>query len=362
MLRDLIWSTLPPAKRRNFTYLATAARIAFLAFVVLAAAAISQHILVDNGPRGDLGIDFAVFDRAAHDPAELVYRFQRTPFAYPPTALVLMKPLTELGYWFWAAFSAVVFAVSVTMVAGKKVGALSLVSPGVIKGLVQGQTSMLLGGLLFLGVRLSPLLGGAIWGVAVTIKPHMLFFAPLAFLVRRDWMRLNGIALGAGFLVLASLLFLNPSLWWWWLQALSNFNSMIDHGEMTRVISPAGRAAELGFPIAPFIIAGFALGAAAVLFAAPKLEGAHLIALITASSIVASPYAHPYDATALIPACVMLLLDARWIYAIPAGLIFIGTQQMTVVSLVFILVVLLVESIWQRARNSESVVLPPADG
>jgi len=160
------------------------------------------------------------------------------------------------------------------------------------------------------------------------------------------------MALGLSLMVLASILLFDPLLWWQWPQALNNFNDLIDQGALKRVVSPAGWAAERGLPTAPFVIAGLILGGAAVSFAAPKLEGAHLIALITASSIVASPYAQPYDTTALIPACLMLLVNARWIYAIPAGLIIIGIPQVTMPSLVFILVVVLVKFVLRRDRYS----------
>jgi hypothetical protein len=335
------------------------ARVLFLAFVALVALAISGHILIEVGPR-DLGIDFAVFERASNDSADLVYRIDQAPFAYPPTALVLMMPLTAFGYWFWAIISGLIFAISVALVAGKRTAALAFLSPAVLKGLVQGQTSLLLGGLLFLGLRPSSLIGGSLWGVAAAIKPQLLLFAPVALVARREWKVLAGMALGATAVVLISLIILDPSLWLRWPQALMNFGNMIDHGAMTKVISPAGQAAEAGLPTIPFVIAGLGLGAAAVALAAPRIEGAQLVALITASSIVASPYAHPYDTTAIIPACIALLLNGRWIYAIPAGFIFMGTQRMTTAGLVFILIVVLVESILQRHRNDNGIVLPAA--
>jgi hypothetical protein len=86
------------------------------------------------------------------------------------------------------------------------------------------------------------------------------------------------------------------------------------------------------------------LGAAAVSFAAPKVEGAHLVGLVTASSIVATPYAHLYDETALIPACIMLMHKKAWIYILPAGLIFTGLLIPTTVSLVFLLMVFLTDA------------------
>ena len=313
------------------------ARAVFLALVGLLALTLSQHILFVNS-RHDLGIDFAVFERAARATSDLVYQPHRAPFAYPPTALILLKPLTALGYWVWAAVSCAIFGIGVALTCGKKVAALSFLSPPVLKGLVQGQVSLLLGGLLFLGLRVQPLLGGAFWGVAATVKPQMMLFAPVALAVRRDWSMLSGMVVGAICMIVASLAFLDATLWLRWLEALANFHELIERGAMTKVISPAGQAVMAGLPAFPFIVGGLALGGAAVFFMAPKVEGAHLIALILAASIVASPYAHLYEATALIPACVILVFHGRWLYAIPAGLICTGLLQLTMMALIFILV------------------------
>lgn len=314
-----------------------------LGFVLLVAVAIGQHVILNNGPPR-YGIDFQVFERASNDPVSMVYQKHVAPFAYPPTALLLMKPLTAMGYWFWMGLSALAFAISIIMVSGKKIATLSLLSPAAIKGLVQGQSAMLLGAILFFGLRISPLLGGGLWGVAASVKPQLMLFAPLALLVRRSWLMLAGMAIGSALMVLASLIFLDPSLWLRWVEAMGDFNGIIRDGAMTKVVTPAGVAAVAGFPMLPFLIAGLVLGFAAVTFTAPKAEGVHLVALVTAASLVASPYAHSYDTIALIPACVALLLQGRWIYAAPAGIIFMGQSSSTMVAMVFILVAVSLET------------------
>lgn len=318
-------------------------RVLLLAFALLAALAFDIHNLVNNAPL-DLGIDFRVFERASNDPAELVYRDHRAPFAYPPTALILMKPLAVLGYWTWIAISALAFALSVAVIAGNRVAALSFLNPGAIKGLVQGQSPMLLGALLFAGLSLPPLLGGALWGVAASVKPQLMVFAPLALIVRRDWTMLMGMALGGLLMVAASLIFLDLSLWWDWIGAMTNFNGLVSNGAMIRAVTPAGTAAVAGLPMLPFILSGVALGTAAVIVSVPKVEGEQLILLVVAASLVASPYAHSYDTIALIPSCAALLLKGRWIYAVPAAFIFVGTPFLTMASIMALLVMAIAES------------------
>jgi hypothetical protein len=203
---------------------------------------------------------------------------------------------------------------------------------------------MLLAGLQFIGLIVPPLLGGILWGIAATVKPQLMFFAPLALLVRRDWMMFAGMSIGCLLMVAASLVVLDPSLWAGWLESLIDFNQIVQRGEMERTIAPASAAASAGLPSLPFVIAGLTLGTAAVVTCAPKLEGVHLVALITAASLLSSPYAHIYDAVALIPACVALMVQGRWVYAVPAVIIFMGTPLMTIGSMAFILFATFVET------------------
>jgi hypothetical protein len=319
------------------------ARIIFLLLVLLAAVAIDQHVILNNGPPR-YGIDFQVFERASSDTVELVYREHIAPFAYPPTALILMKPLSALGYWFWTVVSALAFCIPIIIILGRKIAALSLVSTAAIKGLVQGQVPMVLGSLLFFGLRTTPVLGGCLWGVAASVKPQLMLFAPVALLARRSWLMLAGMALGCALMILLSLIFLDPSLWQRWVGAMSNFNEIISGGDMPHVISPSGMAAVAGLPTLPFLIFGLVLGTAAVTIAATKAEGSHLVALVIAASLVASPYAHSYDTIAMIPACVALMLQGRWIYAIPCGIVFIGQSSTTAIALVFLLIALSIET------------------
>lgn len=317
-------------------------RLLLLLAAIFVAAAISRHILFNQGPLAQ-AVDFGVFERASRDPAELVYRIQPAPFAYPPTALVIMKPLTIPGYWFWVVLSATVFAMSAMALSGRK-AALSLLSPSAVKCLVHGQVAMLLCGLQFLGLIVPPLIGGILWGIAASVKPQLMLFAPLALLVRRDWLMFAGMSIGCLLMIAATFIFLDRSLWAGWYDAMINFNQIVQRGEMIRTISPASAAVEAGLPSLPFLIAGLALATVAVITTAPKAEGVQLVALVTAASLVASPYAHLYDAVALIPACVALMLRGRWIYAVPAGLIFIGTPHIMIASILFMLVATFIET------------------
>lgn len=305
-----------------------------------------------------MGIDFKVFERASSAPPDLVYQFQVAPFAYPPTALLLMKPLTAFGYWPWVGISALAFAISVAFLSGKKVAALSFLSPAAVKGLEQGQSPMLLGALLFCGLQLPPLFGGIVWGVAASVKPHMMLFAPLVLLVRRDWHMLLGMALGGLLMVVAALIALDTSLWVHWLDAMRQFNRLVSDGAMVRAVTPAGIAAVAGLPIAPFLLSGFALAMAAVIVGARRFEGELLIGLVIAASLVVSPYAHVYDMIALVPACTVLMLRGQWWAAIPAAMIFIGTPLLAMTGL---MTGLMLVAAWPLLEKRRGTLPPPGN-
>ncbi len=316
----------------------------FVAVVLIGAIAFDLHYALPNAIN-DHAIDYRVFWRTASKPLSNVYQPGHMPFVYPPTALLLFKPLALLpqqgGFFTWVAVSALVFSLAVARLAEWRIAALSFLSPAAIKGIILGQSAMLLGGATFGSLLLPPLAGGIVLGIVLAIKPQILLFAPLAFLVRREWRLLAGIAIGGLGLVAASLIAFGPGLWAEWLQALPEFRAtLLRDGVLDRVVTPAGRAEHAGLPSWPFILTGLALGAAAVVSAARKLEGAQLITLIVAASLVASPYAHVHDTIALIPACLILVMRGPWWAAALAALIFVGAPGLTMLAMMLGLVAL----------------------
>ncbi len=316
----------------------------FVAAVLIAAIAFDLHYALPNAA-SDSAIDYRVFWRAASRPLADVYQTGHMPFVYPPTALVLFKPLALLpqhsGFFIWAGISALLFGLCVARLASGRVAALTFLSPAAVKGIILGQSAMLLGGALFWALLMPPMLGGALLGAVLVVKPQILLFAPLAFLVRRDWKVLTGMAAGSAAMLAASLVAFGPQLWADWLQALPAFrDTLVQDGVLDRVVTPAGRAEHVGLPSWPFILTGLALGAAAVVSAARKLEGAQLIALIVSASLVASPYAHVHDTIALVPACLILVMRGPWWAAVLAALVFIGAPGLTMLAMMLGLVAL----------------------
>lgn len=329
------------------------ARSLFMVAAVAIGLAFSAYYALPNAAR-DSGIDYRVFWRAAS--LVDVYRPGHMPFAYPPTALVFLQPIDLLparaGYWIWISCSAAIFAFAVAKVAGLRIAALSFLSPAAVKGLVLGQFALLLAGCAFATLLLPPLAGGLLWGVLLAVKPQLFLFAPLAFLVRRDWKTLFGMGLGVVAVIGASLLMFGPRLWLDWISALPSFHrTLVEDGVLGRVVTPAGQAEFLGYPSLPFLLAGILVGGAAVAYAAPRLQGAKLIALIVAASVVGSPYAHVHDTVALIPAMLLLIMHGPWAAAIAAAVVFAGPPGLTMIAMLLGLTGVILHSILARPED-----------
>lgn len=329
-------------------------RTLFVAAVLAAAAYRSVDWLFFSG-RIQWPIDFRAFwlsgGRALHE----VYGPHPMPFVYPPTSLFLFKPFSQLpflpSYFTWIALSAALFGFAVARVCGVKVAGLSFLSPAAIKGITLGQSAMLLGGALFAACRLQPLAMGAVLGLIAAVKPQLVLFAPLAFLLRRDWKTVGGMIAAFAVTALASLIAFGPMMWVDWVRAFPHFHDiLIRFNVLSMAISPASRAEYLGLPPMPVLVASGAIATTAVVLLARRLEGEMLIALIVGASLAASPYAHVHDSIALIPACIILLQKARWPLALAAALIIIGSPAWTPVGLMAALLIAIVAAWPQRGQ------------
>jgi hypothetical protein len=299
---------------------------------------------VFGGDRYPWPIDFQVFWFSGSRPLREVYADHGMPFVYPPTSLFLFKPFSLMpflpSYFGWLIVSATLFGFAVAKTCGVKVSALSFISPAAAKGITLGQSAMLLGGAMFAALQLRPVARGAVFGLVAAIKPQLVLFAPIAFLVRREWTTLGGM-IGAWIAtILASLVAFGPWIWVDWLEALPHFRDLlIRHNIVSMAITPAAQAEHLGLPAIPILVACATVGLAAVLIMAKRLEGEALIALIVGASLAAAPYAHTHDTIALIPACIALLFKGHWTFAIMAALIITGTPAWTAAGLLAGLIV-----------------------
>jgi hypothetical protein len=333
----------------------TRGRTIFVAAVVAATVALNLMILPVVFPTF-LGIDFDVFTRVMTTPTDQLYRNDGPmPFIYPPTAILPFMAIGWIPYAAFALVSAAALFAAVSAACDRKVAALALLSKAAFKGLQLGQIPMLLAAGLFGALRLPPFAGGLVWGLIASIKPQLMIFAPIALAVRRDWAMLGGMAAGAAISFVASVLTFGFASWWEWYSAINAFaDTSLMQGAVSKAITPAGVAVAAGYPAWPFLMVGGAVAALAVVLASKKVRGAELIALIVAASLAASPYGYIHDAMAIIPACVVLVLRARWSVALPGALIFFGTPIAAMAGLMWLLVMLALDGA-RRPRTIQAL-------
>ena len=133
---------------------------------------------------------------------------------------------------------------------------------------------------------------------------------------------------------------IDATLWQDWINSLPAVRETMTSGKASSMITPAGRAEYYGLPQLRVLVAGLALGGAAIVFAARRVEKEMLAALIAAASLAASPYAHVHDTIALVPVCALLILRGQWWAAVPAALMFVGWPDLVTLSLLAGLVML----------------------
>jgi hypothetical protein len=243
----------------------------------------------------------------AHVTAQQVWFFQgkTRPFVYPPTALLFLKPLGLLGFW-PALTLVVVGSAALFVVASRRIGAdwRVLLVPPVLLVAVVGQLTLLVGGLVMLGLTLSPLWAGVAFGIAGAIKPQTLVLLPLALLVERNFKAFAVTGLTAAVLMLASLA--TGASWGAWLDALPRFQALV-------AADPALTAREIA-PYARFGLAGLVVAAGpslvAVWFAFRTKDSALKSLALLGGAVAVSPYAMSYDLSLLAAPLMALLLRA----------------------------------------------------
>jgi hypothetical protein len=248
------------------------------------------------------------------------------PFANPPTSLLLLAPLGALPFW-WAlglwvtlGFGAFLFA-GARLAAGRWPIALLLMalSPAAVLAAIVGQSVLLGTALMVLGIvelQRRPRLAGALLALAAAIKPQVALLAPLALFAGGAFEALVSAAVVEAVLVAASLVVFGPARWSEWLASLPAFQSVIEAtpGIVPGVITPGGAAHLLGLTgvVSAVWRGAFALLGIAVVWRAFRTTqgAAHRLACLAAGTLLATPYAMHYDGALLVPAAVVLAMEA----------------------------------------------------
>lgn len=266
--------------------------------------------------------DFVAVTRAQ---AWLVPQFHcLRPYAYPPTALLVLAPLGAMPFWpalaVWTALSFTPFVAAGARLAVGRTGLallLLILSPAVVLGALAGQTAMLVAGLATLAViELDgrPRLAGVLLALVAVLKPQAVLLAPVALVASGAFEALASAALAAGALLAASIVGFGFARWPEWLASLRSFQMVVESTPnlMRGVITPYGVAHDLGLPDPAAAVCRGAFALVGLLLVwrvfARTSDPATRLAALGAGSLMAAPYAMSYDGTLLAAPAVALAL------------------------------------------------------
>jgi hypothetical protein len=217
-------------------------------------------------------------------------------YVYPPNATLLFRPFALVplptALLLWTALGGGLLGLCTRW-------APALVfTPPVIWALPGGQTSLILGTLLFLAFRYleKPILAGVLLGVALILKPQLAFIAS-AGLILKD-LRISSYAGGALLLSIAFSVVQGFSIWAEWLNSLTPWLDL--HSSNQALLR---NEIAHGLPI--WLRACVAVAGVAFVAAEPNRLTAFTIAVCTA--LIASPHAMGYEFAMIAPAILPLV-------------------------------------------------------
>ncbi len=251
------------------------------------------------------------------------------PWIYPPSALVIFSPLSLAPFWIstalWvcAAIAALVTA-ALKFIPRDRIAAVLLLAalPATSLTVVAAQTTFLTAAACALGVLLlerRPLLAGVLLGAAASLKPSALVALPLALIAARAWRPLVAASLTGAALALITAVWLGPSAWIAWLEALPRFERVVlyDPAFLPSLLSPASAGVKLHLsPDQLLALRGLfmVLGVALVWSVwRHRTDPAFRLIALMAAGLFASPYAMRYDAALFaIPAVALICRATSW--------------------------------------------------
>jgi Glycosyltransferase family 87 len=251
-----------------------------------------------------------------YSPASL-FRFERAafgphghyePFAYPPTLILLIRPLAlipvkiALAAWMVASVTSYFWACWHRRWAGLII-VTGLLAPSTLAVVFYAQLSLLAVALLVGGLRLTdrrPILAGLLFGLA-SVKPQLGILVPVALISAQQWRAVASAAATALILALASGVVVGWTAWAKFPTALAVVSHYVTtHPRLLMHLSPTvhGGLRMMGVPdpaadVIQFLVAG---GVATIVWRSFRTGITQLgIALVLTGTILATPYAFFYD-------------------------------------------------------------------
>lgn len=311
---------------------------------ILAAFALASLMVVRLLAQQPAGLDFLCFwtgGQVALTAPERLYDFQYVtqlqglpfvagtlrPYINPPSALLLFAPLSCLPPW--ASYAMLILAgAAVAVAAGARAKAplWLLLLPPVAFSIFCGQPTLLLGGMVLLGLTFldRPLAAGLLFALVATIKPQILLLLPVALAAQGRWRTILVTGVSGLAICAVSVLTFGLQVWLDWLAALPRFHGLVssDPGLLNAAIAPYAKLAARGLNGAwAYLLAPVAAWGVWTVFRRDASLPDQLIVVI-GGGLVVSPYAMNYELALLAPAVAAYLAriqDPRWpLYALAA--------------------------------------------
>ena len=261
----------------------------------------------------------AAYDNAALHAVQSAVAFgtAKLPFSYPPAYLLLIMPFGLLpfpaGMAAWS-LSTLAFYLSAARRVFPKSGWLAVAFPAVFANARMGQNAFVTAGIFMGGLAMlesSPFAAGAVLGCLV-IKPQLALLLPVAMIAARQWRAIAGAAISStGIMVLGFVLFGQEATTAWIhqlpLMATVARDGLVGWSKLGSVYA-AARLAGLASGPAILLHALVLMAAAAAVWRIWRSDcdyGAK-VAILSAATLLASPYVFFYDGVMLVPAFLWL--------------------------------------------------------
>ena len=240
------------------------------------------------------------------------------PFPYPPAFLLLVMPFGlmsfPLGLILWSLTGYIIYLFSVNRL-HPCLAWTAAAFPPVFATAALGQNGFIMAAIFFLGLALlrsRPLLAGLVLGCLI-LKPQLALMLPVAMLAAGQWRTIGGAILSSAAVMILGLVLFGQGATAAWLEQLPLYVAIARDGLVGwhKLVSVYAAGRQLGLPEA----LAFALHGAVAVVAAmavwriwrSKADWPAKFAILSAATMLASPYLYVYDALILIPAFAYLV-------------------------------------------------------
>ena len=302
------------------------------------------------------------------------------PFPYPPPFLLLTMPFGllsfPLGLILWSLAGYALY-LAVARQLTPEGALLAAAFPPVFATAALGQNgfvmaAIFLGGLALLTSR--PFLAGALLGCLI-LKPQLALMLPVAMLAGRQWQVIGGAVFSSILVIAAGLLIFGPAATAAWLDQLPLYMRIARDGLVGwhKFISVYAAARQVGVPETLAFALHFTLALAAAWTVwriwSARADWPARFAILSAATMLASPYLYVYDALVLLPAFAYLiarrapvaLVGLAWLLPIPTMVqVASGAWPVNVGPLSSLILLILVCRAWHLGESGARPAASPA--